>query len=210
MPIHDVSVPIHPGMVAWPGDTKVSIRRVQSMARGERLNLSEICMSVHAGTHVDAPLHFLADGESVERLPLEVLVGRAWVAAMSASEAIGGDDLAQAGIPEGAQRVLLRTHNSLLWAEGVATFQERFARLTEDGAEWLVERGVRLVGVDYLSVQGFHDGDSDTHGILLRAGIVIVESLNLADVEEGWYDLYCLPLKVIGAEGAPARAVLIG
>jgi arylformamidase len=180
------------------------------MARGERLNLSEIRMSVHAGTHVDAPLHFLADGESVERIPLEILVGRAWVAAIPTSEGIGRDDLAQARIPESAERVLLRTNNSLLWAEGATTFHERFAHLTEDGAEWLVGRGARLVGVDYLSVQGFHDGDSDTHRILLGAGIVIVESLNLVEVEEGWYDLYCLPLKVVGADGAPARAVLIG
>ena len=180
------------------------------MARGERLNLSQICMSLHAGTHVDAPLHFLADGESVERLPLEVLIGRAWVAAMPTLEAMGSDDLAQVGIPEGAERVLLRTNNSLLWAEGATTFHEQFAHLTENGAEWLVERGVRLVGVDYLSVQGFHDGDSDTHRILLRAGVVIVEGLNLVEVGEGWYDLYCLPLKVVGADGAPARAVLIG
>jgi len=209
MAVHDVSVCVYTGMVVWPGDSAVSVERVRSMDNGEPNNLSRICMSLHAGTHVDAPVHFIADGSGVEQIPLEVLMGKAWVASLQTSGPIGADELARAQIPDSAERVLLKTHNSALWAEGATAFSEDFAHVTDGGAEWLVRRGIRLVGVDYLSVQSFHERDSNTHRILLAAGVVIVESLNLTEVEEGWYDLYCLPLKVVGSDGAPARVVLV-
>lgn len=209
MGVYDITVPLHNGTVVWPGDSEVSVERVRSMDDGEVNNLSRICMSLHAGTHVDAPVHFVAGGNGVEEIPLEVLIGKTWVASLETAGPIEAEELTRAGIPDRAERVLLRTHNSALWAEDVTAFREEFAHLTDDGANWLVRRGIRLVGIDYLSVQGFHECESNTHRILLAAGVVIVESLNLTGVKEGWYDMYCLPLKVVGGDGAPARVVLI-
>lgn len=165
-------------------------------------------MDIHAGTHVDAPWHFIPDGKTVETLDLNVLMGPAMVAHLPGVDSVGPEDLDSLDLPKETERLLLRTRNSLLWEAEEGEFQKDFVALTLDAARWVAERGIRLVGVDYLSVQRFND-PPDTHEVLLAAEIIILEGLDLSRVSSGWYDLYCLPLKLVGAEGAPARAVLV-
>lgn len=208
MRIHDVSLTIRPGMAVWPGDEDVLIEPVRSQDDGSRANVSNIRMNLHTGTHVDAPAHFIAGAPTVESLPLDALIGKAWVAELHADGPITADDLTAARIPDQVQRLLLKTHNSALLKAHPDTFCPEFAHLTQDAARWIVERGIRLIGMDYLSVES-PTGGGDTHETLLGAGVVLVESLNLTDVAPGWYELYCLPLKVQGGDGAPARVVLI-
>jgi len=206
MRIYDVSVPIRSGMVVWPGDAEVVVETVRSQADGSRANVSAARLGLHTGTHVDAPCHFITGAASMDALALDVLIGPAWVADMGEVAAISAEDLARAGVPTGTERLLLKTPNSALWDR--PEFCPDFAHLTPDAARWVVEQGIRLVGVDYLSVEAF-TGDGTTHEILLEAGVAVVEGLNLADVAQGWYEMYCLPLKVLGGDGAPARAVLV-
>jgi len=209
MTIHDISLMISPNLPTWPGDPPLELEQIQSMDRGDHDNVTKISSSVHLGTHVDAPHHFLNHSRTVEQLPLDVLTGPCYVVQLpDGVEAITAEVLDRTEITSEMKRVLFGTRNSHLWARGESKFQTDFVAITEDGAEWLVERGVQLVGVDYLSVAPY--GDSvPTHTVLLKAGIVIVEGLNLANVMRGFYDLYCLPLKIAGCDGAPARAILI-
>jgi arylformamidase len=197
MTIIDISVPVRTGMVTYPGDPEVRLERVKAIADGESANISKLDLGVHSGTHVDAPLHFIDGADAADELPLNVLNGPCEVV-----EAAALDESAVGAIPEGAERVLFKTPNSELWVQD--TFPERFEQLDGAAARALVERGVRLVGVDYLSV-----GDEDAHRVLLGAGVVPVEGLDLRGVEPGSYELYCLPLRLVGSDGAPARAILV-
>ena len=199
--IIDISLPVEPGMVTYPGDPEVRLERVVSIADGAAYNLGRLDFGLHSGTHVDAPLHFFQDGASVESLPLDVLLGPALVADLTAFDG-RLSALAIEGVPERADRVLLKTRNSELW--GRDSFSSEYVSLAADGARLLVSRGVRLVGIDYLSI-----GDEEAHRVLLEAGVVALESLDLRGVDAGWYQLVCAPLKGVGAEGAPARALLI-
>jgi len=205
--ILDISVPLQARMPLWPGSPGVRLDAVLRIDAGDEVNASQLTCGVHAGTHVDAPWHFLVDGTTVEQLPLDVLVGEAWVAHLPSVDAVSAEVLAAQGLPRQSRRLLLRTRNSEWWAAGETAFREEYVALTEDAAEWVVDRRIRLIGVDYLSVQRYRD-PPNTHRILLRAGVVIVEGLNLAGVSAGRYELLCLPLRLSGAEGAPARAVL--
>jgi arylformamidase len=209
MKIYDISLSISPGMLVWPGDPPVVLERIESMDKGAHANVSRLSAGVHLGTHVDAPHHFLNDGRTVEQLPLDVLVGPCYVAQLPDDmDAITSDALDGIPLAEGTTRLLFGTRNSHIWVRSDDSFQTDFVAITEDGAEWLVSHGIKLVGVDYLSVAPF--GDSvPTHTVLLQAGIVIVEGLNLSQVPRGFYDLYCLPLKLAGSDGAPARTILI-
>ncbi len=209
MKIFDISLTISPEMPIWPGDPAIELERITSMDEGAHVNISRLSASVHIGTHVDAPHHFLNDGRTVEQLPLEVLTGPCYVTQLpDGVEAITAEALDTISLPADVKRILFGTSNSRFWAQGVTDFQENFVAVTEDGAEWLVERGIQLVGLDYLSVAPY--GDSiPTHTVLLQAGVVIVEGLDLSAVPRGFYDLYCLPLKLLGADGAPVRAILI-
>jgi arylformamidase len=198
MEIIDVSVPVRPGMVTYPGDPTVSLERVASLANGDVVNLSRLDFGVHSGTHVDAPVHFIDGAPAAETLPLEVLVGPVRVVDLTAAERL--DASAFAAVPL-AERVLLKTRNSELWARD--TFADDFLALTEGGARALIDGGVRLVGIDYLSI-----GDEAAHEALLGAGVVAVESLDLRDVDPGEYELICAPLKLVGSDGAPARVLL--
>jgi len=204
MKLYDVSWPVSPSMPVWPGDPPVVLERVTSMERGDSLNLSRLASSVHVGTHVDAPLHFIADGADISLLPLEVLIGPARVIELAVVDAITAASLAQFDL-SGVQRLLFKTRNSALSRNG---FVKDFVALTGDAAQWIVQHGVRLVGVDYFSVERF-GGDGSVHRALLGAGVVIVEALDLRDVPPGDYTLYCLPLILVGSEGAPARVVLV-
>lgn len=202
----DISVALEPGIPTWPGSPGLRTRMLSRMDRGDAANGSALDMDVHVGTHVDAPLHFVADGASVESLPLDALVGAAWVAVVSGHEPITRAVLEALEIPP-VERLLLRTSNSALWHDDPRPFRPDYVALKPDAAEWVVERGIRLVGIDYLSIQCFDD-DPSTHRILLGAGVVVLEGLDLTEVEGGAYELIALPLKLAGAEGAPARAVL--
>ena len=209
MTIYDISLTLSSNLPTWPGDPELEFELFESMDEGAHVNVTKISTSVHVGTHVDAPHHFLNDGRTVEQLPLDVLTGPCYVVQLpDGIDAITAEVLDRTEINSEMKRVLFGTRNSHLWARGEATFQTDFVAITEDGAEWLVERGVKLVGVDYLSVAPYGDSEP-THKVLLGAGVVIIEGLNLANVMRGFYELYCLPLKIAGCDGAPARAILI-
>jgi arylformamidase len=209
MEIHDITLPVSPGMPVWPGDPPLVLEQLESMDAGAHANVSRLDCSVHTGTHVDAPHHFLNNGRTVESLPLDVLIGPVQVVAISSgAELVTASVLESASIPHGTTRLLLKTRNSDIWQRGEERFQENFVAVSSDGAEWLVAHGVRLVGVDYLSVAPFKNS-GPTHHILLKAGMVILEGVDLSAVEPGVYDLYCLPLKLVGSDGAPARAILV-
>jgi arylformamidase len=209
MTIYDISLTISPSLPIWPGDPPLELEQFESMDKGGHNNITRMSSCVHIGTHVDAPRHFLNDGHTVEQLSLDVLTGPCYVVQLpDGIEAITAEVLERTELTSEMKRVLFGTRNSHLWAKGESEFQTDFVAITEDGAEWLVERGVKLVGVDYLSVAPY--GDSiPTHTILLKAGVVLVEGLNLSKVMRGFYDLYCLPLKIAGSDGAPARAILV-
>ena len=204
MEIFDISVPIRDGMLHYAGNPPVHLTRICSIAGGDTVNVSELDMGVHSATHVDAPVHFLADGEGAERLPLETLIGPAEVVdATGVQDALDLTALRGLELPQrGTERLLFKTRNSQLWARD--EFTRDFVRLNADGAAYLLERGVRLLGIDYLSI-----GDADAHRALLGAGVVCIEGLDLRGVDPGPYELACLPLKLAGSDGAPARAVLI-
>jgi arylformamidase len=211
MRTYDISLTISPNLPIWPGDTPISIERTEKIEQGSDANVTRLEMSAHVGTHVDAPYHFLGgEAATVEQLPLNILYGRAYVLQIEDEvDLITKSVLKNAAIPLRIRRLLLKTRNSLYWAGGETKFQEEFVALSEDGAQYLVDRGIRLIGIDYLSVAPFSD-TGPTHKVLLSAGVVILEGLNLSFVSPGRYTLYCLPIKIKGADGAPARAILIG
>ena len=207
MEIIDVSVPLRAEMPTWPHSEGLKLTPAKRLAAGDTTNSSVLRCDVHVGTHVDAPWHFLDNGSTVEELPLDVLVGPAAVAHLPEARSISAPDLSALSLPPETKRLLLRTRNSELWAAGVTEFVKDYVALTADAAQWVVDRGIRLIGVDYLSVQRYDDNPA-THQILLGAGVVVIEGLNLARVQPGSYELICLPLKLVGADGAPARAAL--
>lgn len=209
MSIIDITLPLYEGMVAWPGSIGLTHQWVKRIERGDSSNDSVIKADIHLGTHVDAPLHFIDDGESVEKMALEVLCGPAFVVELCGVAEVGSKELNGLELPEDVTRLLIKTDNSRYWGKTgeQRAFKPDFVALTEDGARWLVDRGIRLVGIDYLSVGPYPDG-SKVHRELLGAGLVLLEGINLFDVSESLYELTCLPLKIRGAEGAPARAVL--
>ena len=209
MTIYDISLTISPTLPTWPGDPGIELVQFEAMDSGAPVNVTRISSSVHIGTHVDAPYHFIKEGATVEKLPLDVLTGPCYVIQLpDGVDAITAEVLERTEINSDMKRILFGTSNSHFWARGETKFQEEFVAITEDGAEWLVERGVQLVGVDYLSVSPFNDSEP-THKAFLKAGVIIVEGLNLSKIMRGFYDLYCLPLKIAGSDGAPARAILV-
>ncbi|NEQ10341.1 MAG: cyclase family protein [Moorea sp. SIO4E2] len=204
----DISVAVSPYLPTWPGSPAIEFQRRLDLEHGDIATDTTLHFSVHTGTHVDAPMHFIPGGQSVEQLPLDVLIGEVYVVVVPDDvDVITAEVLKQLTLPANTQRLLLHTRNSRLWRSQVREFQPDFVALTADAAEWVVERGIRLIGVDYLSVQGFYDGP-ETHQILLKSEVVIIEGLNLTDISTGKYELLCLPIKLKGVEGAPARVVL--
>ena len=201
----DVSVPLASGMPAFPGNPAFELQPVKRIADGGSSNVSRLVLGTHTGTHVDAPRHFIDDGTSVDALPLELLLGRARVVEIPRRGAIGAEDLAAAGLREDL-RVLLKTSNSALWNSDA--FHDDYTHVTEEGARYLVEQGVKVVGIDYLSIEQFRKPGAPAHRMLLANGVIIIEGLNLADAEPGMYEMFCLPLPITGGDGAPARVVL--
>jgi arylformamidase len=202
----DISVPLRKGMVHWPGDPPFDLERVHDMERGDPNNLSRIALGAHSGTHVDTPLHFIRAGAGISDMPLNAAVGRARVIEISDTESIKPAELRRHGIRRG-ERLLFKTRNSSR-AWRTDSFVEDFVFISPGAARLLARRGVALVGIDYLSVGGYRRAGRETHLALLQAGIWIIEGLDLSQVPPGRYDLVCLPLRIDGAEGAPARAIL--
>lgn len=209
MKIYDISNTVYSGMVHWPDNPPIKLERSLSFDKGDGVNVSDLNMGVHTATHVDAPIHFVAGGPGADTLDLNVLVGPAVVVHLGDEvDNITAEILEAQGIPAGTERVLFRTRNSHYWASGDQEFHPDFVPVQPSGATWLVEHGVRLVGVDYLSVAPYDDGVT-THRILLEAGVIPVEGLNLSGIAAGLYQLICLPVKLKDCDGAPARTILI-
>jgi arylformamidase len=210
MRIYDVSVPISAEMPVYPGDPGVEIRQWAAIADGDAANVSLLHFGAHTGTHVDAPSHFIEGASKVDSMPLDALVGRARVMLMPDEvEAINASHLSAQSI-EGVTRIIFKTRNSAFWSDTTNGFRQDFTHITPDAARALVQSGVRLVGMDYLSVEKFQSERHETHEILLSNGVVIVEGLDLREVPAGDYELICLPLKIAfgTGDGAPARAIL--
>jgi arylformamidase len=208
MRIHDITLTISNSLVTHPGDPGIQITRVHSIGKDFSSNLTKLDMGAHTGTHVDAPVHFIDGAPASETLDLQILIGPAIVIDATKEESISAKSLDNLGIPEGSERVLFRTRNSEFWKSKSDEFVTNFVAITKDGAEWLVMRGIKLVGVDYLSVGPFHQG-TPTHKVLLGAGVIPIEGLDLSEIAPGSYFLVCLPLKIKGSDGAPARVALL-
>jgi arylformamidase len=202
--IYDISLALSEKIPVYPGDPPISVEAAQSIDKGGAMNVSRISMSTHCGTHIDAPFHVDNRGVSVDHLSLSLLNGRALVAEVGGTKMIGRKELERLPI-KGEQRLLLKTENSLLWSR--PDFVEDFAALTEDGADYLVELGIGLIGIDYLSIEPYK-GDGAVHRLLLEHGVIILEGLYLNETPPGIYELVCLPLKISRGDGAPARAIL--
>jgi arylformamidase len=210
MRIIDVSVPVSDVMPTYPGDPSVEIEQWSALARGDTSNVSLLHLGAHTGTHLDAPAHFIEGATPVSALSLDLLIGEARVVEIPADvHAIEASHI-EAQALEGARRVLFKTRNSAFWANMAEGFRTDFTYITPEAARALVELGVGLVGIDYLSVEQFKSGSFATHITLLSNGVVILEGLDLREVASGKYELICLPLRLAGGsgDGAPARAVL--
>jgi arylformamidase len=205
--IYDISVPIRSGGLVYPGNPEIEIMLQQAVAKGAGANVSSIRFGSHTGTHADAARHFFDDGQTVDKIPLERLIGPALLISIPDDvRAVSAADLRKHKL-KGQKRVLLRTRNSALLSQ--TQFVPDYTYLAPDGAQYLVDTGVELVGVDYLSIEQFHSGHHKTHRILLGRSVVILEGLDLSVPTPGEYELICLPLRIEGCDGAPARAVLI-
>lgn len=202
----DVSVPITDGMIHWPGDPAVKIKRLSDIDWGDDCTVSHISMTVHTGTHMDAPSHFTKSKTGMDKMPLDATVGKARVIEIEDGEYITSAELRPHRIRRG-ERILIKTRNSRSrWDR--KPFNKKFIPLSTEAARYLAERKIRALGVDYLSIGGYDDNCADVHRLILKAGIWVIEGLDLSKVGPGGYELICLPLKIVKADGAPARALL--
>jgi arylformamidase len=201
----DVSVPLDANLPTYPGNTPFRLEPLKRIAEGGSSNVTALHLSAHTGTHIDAPRHFFDDGPGVESIPLDLLCGRTRVIELATRQGITAADFAGIDLADDV-RVLLKTHNSTFW--GSPTFHTEFIGLAESGARYLLDHGIKVVGVDYLSVEPFKTPGAPTHHALLGSGVVVIEGLNLRAVEAGVYEMFCLPLLAVGVDGAPARVVL--
>lgn len=207
MKFYDITVPFSTDLPVYPGDPAVQITQVASLAAGDICTVSHLSFGSHTGTHVDPPAHFVAGRATLDELPLEVLIGPARVVEVGEISAIDAATIDAANLT-GVERVLFKTRNSRLWQAGARAFETGFVYLETAAAERLVELGVKLVGIDYLSVEKFNFEQPTTHYALLGNNVVIVEGVNLTDVVAGDYELICLPMKIKNGDGGPARVVL--
>ncbi|HWX24330.1 MAG TPA: cyclase family protein [Vicinamibacteria bacterium] len=203
--IFDVTAPLSAALPLYEGDPPFALEPVQRIADGAPFNLTRIEMSCHSGTHVDAPYHFLADGVTVDQIPLDILVGKVKVLEMGVSHKVDRSDLEGVDLRDDI-RLLLKTRMSGQLRHPV--LQQDHVYLARDGAEYLAQIGIKLVGIDYLSIDEFGNSEFPAHQALLQAGVVVVEGLDLSEVEPGEYDMTCLPLRLVGSDGAPARVIL--
>jgi arylformamidase len=207
--LYDISVSLTPGMAVWPGDPALDLQRFGEIEHGGVANITRINASAHTGTHMDAPVHFIDGATGIDQFPLDALVGTVYVLDFThLDHHIGPDDLAAAGLPEGAERVLFKTTNSAIWQDSFTEFRRDYIALAPAGAQWLVDRGIKLVGIDYLSIEEFEPARPDTHYILLGKRVVVLEGVDLRQIEPGEYTIFALPVKIKDADGAPARVLL--
>jgi arylformamidase len=207
-PVIDITLPLSEDLMAWPGNPQPELVPLKRLADGHDANVSELRVSTHAGTHLDPPRHAISGGATSESIGLDVLVGSVWVADFTyVVDEIHADDLAE-HVPSGVTRLLLKTRNSGLWDRPDAPFPSSFVALSTSGASWLVESGVQLVGIDFLSIEAPRHGSRPVHDALLSGAVAVLEGLDLRGVAAGEYRLFCLPLRLLGADGVPARAVL--
>ena len=207
MKLYDITVPFSTELPVYPGDPAVQIKQVASLAAGDICTVSHLSFGSHTGTHVDPPAHFIAGAATLDELSLDVLIGPARVVDVGEISAIDVATIDGAKLA-GVERVLFKTRNSKLWQAGALEFEKEFVYLETPAAERLVELGVKLVGIDYLSIEKFNFEQPTTHYALLGNNVVIVEGLNLTDVAAGDYELICLPMKIRNGDGGPARVVL--
>ena len=210
MAIYDISVPLCSTIPTYPGDPGIEISKWMTLANGDAANVSFIKFGAHTGTHVDAPAHFIEGASPVECLPLDVLVGETLVVEISRDKMVIDEETVENACSSRPSRILFKTRNSDFWNERHAGFRSDYTYLTTAAAERLVDHGVRLVGIDYLSIEKFQSEDFATHHALLSRNVVIVEGLDLREVRPGTYELICLPLRIRdgSGDGAPARAIL--
>lgn len=207
--LYDISVTLSANLVVWEGDPSVQIEKTGDMSQGSDCNTTRLTLGAHNGTHMDAPLHFIKDATGIDQMPLDSLIGTAHVLDMTALDHhIGAADLEKAAISADATRLLFKTRNSKIWATKGSQFQKDYLAVAPDGARWLVEHNIKLVGIDYLSIEQFAPPQHDTHTTLLAQRIVVVEGLDLSEIEPGEYTIFALPLKIKDGDGAPARVLL--
>ncbi len=205
--MHDISVPVRPGMTVWADEVPVEIEAVLTISQ-DGAAVSRLCLGTHTGTHVDPPSHFIEGGAGVDRMPLDAMIGPCAVRRFAERFEITAEHLNAASIQEGTTRLLLATPSAALW--DVSGFHTNYTGLSLSGAQWCLRRGIRLVGIDYLSIERVDSPTAwQTHRTLLGAGVVILEGLDMRAVPEGEYSLICLPLKLQDGDGGPARAVLL-
>lgn len=205
MTLYDATLPMRHGMPTFPGDPPFEIRPVFQQKHGDRFNLATMSLGTHLGTHVDVQAHYLDGAGTVDKIPLDILIGPGTVVDVRGRPAIDRAALESLDV-RARPRVLLKTDNGRRLLE--ETFSPDYVYLTEDGAQLLVERGVRLVGIDYLSIEKYNNPGAPVHRTLLKAEVLVVEGLNLADIPAGPCEVYCLPLKIVGGDGAPARVLV--
>jgi arylformamidase len=204
----DISLPLHHRQPTWPKSTGFSLRWTQRIDRGDPVNNSHVSFDVHFGTHVDVPYHFIDnDGLTVDQVSLDAFIGPCTVIHLPNVKDVNTEGLSVLGVDPDTERLLIRTDNSRLWETGISEFRPDYTALSPDAARWITRKGIRLVGIDYLSIGNIESG-RDVHRILLDSGVVVLEGLDLSRVPSGRYELVCLPLNIVGAEGAPARAIL--
>lgn len=206
MKLYDVTVAIAADLPVWPGDPPIQLERVMSLEQGDLARVTRVSFSTHIGTHIDPPAHFIQDGLTLDQVPLDVFIGPARVIDVANVDCIQVADLERHNLT-GVERLLFKTRNARFWPEE-RVFHEEYVYLTTPAAEWLVARGIRLVGIDYLSIEVFGFEQPTTHWALLGANVVIIEGLDLREVPPGDYELLCLPLKIKDSDGGPARVVL--
>lgn len=208
--LYDVSLPIHPQMIQWNGEDICAFMPM-SRTPDNLANVTSMVITTHTGTHVDPPRHFVHGAATMDDVPLDRWVGPCYVADLS--DVVGEIEpqhLEAADIPAGTERLVLKTTNSALWRSHPTTFVDTYVGVSYEAAKWILARGIRLVGIDYLSVGPFHTTNTETHLTFLGNDIIIVEALDLTEIGAGEYELLCFPLKVQGGDGAPARVALRG
>ena len=208
MRIIDISVLVNDTIIIWPGNKSPQIKRLSDMKKGDAHNETSLEMNVHTGTHIDAPLHFVSSGRSIDQMDPSIFVGPAFVVSLPSIKEIKSSDLEKVRLPLGVQRILFKTSNSSLWNKKNSKFTKDYVGLTPGAASWLAKHKIKLVGMDYLSIAKFADAVA-VHQILFKAGVAILEGLNLNKAKKGKYQLICLPIKIANAEAGSVRAVLL-
>lgn len=205
---YDVSVSIRTDLPVWPGHPDVEMESVLRLSRGDENNVTSLGIATHTGTHVDAEWHFINDGRTLEALTPDRLIGPCFVADLTGvGSNASAQDFENAGVPDDTTRLIIKTRNSDIWSTSPSEFDTSYCGIAPDGAEWLVDRGIDLIGIDYHSVEPY-GAPGTTHRIILGAGLIILETIDLRNIEPGHYTLYCLPLRIDGVDGAPCRTVL--